>query len=66
MSNRGESSEAAMSRHATAENAIVGGTIILLFLRAYASNSNWQYYRFLATFGDDQRLRALRQKAEGF
>ncbi|WP_335167489.1 hypothetical protein [Nostoc sp.] len=55
-----------MSRHATAENAIVGGTIILLFLRAYASNSNWQYYRFLATFGDDERLRALRQKAEGF
>ena len=24
------------------------------------------YVGFLATFGDDERLRALRQKAEGF
>ncbi|WP_277878224.1 hypothetical protein [Tolypothrix sp. FACHB-123] len=34
----GESSEAAINRHATAENATVGGTIILPFLHAYAFN----------------------------
>ncbi|MEM7713436.1 MAG: hypothetical protein AAF349_07635 [Cyanobacteria bacterium P01_A01_bin.68] len=50
--NRGKSSEAVTSRHATAETYSVGRTIILPKWQAYASNRLWQNYasNFLNSF----------------
>ena len=40
-------------------------TLFWLFFRKHLFRANEVYFRVLATFGDDERLRALRQKAEG-